>query len=136
MGHLPLRIWFMVTLALALGAVIVRLAWEITTTTGVASLAVLILVILTIAGIYALALYLLIAPSLKKLKSLPVGMGVIGIFTAGLAGTTVHYIRFVPSPEAASPLSIIIATLLLMAGISGYILIVWVVWSFWKRRIT
>ncbi len=135
MSHLPLRIWFMVTFTLALGAVIVRLAWEITYTTPVASLAVVTLVILVTVGIYALVLYLFIKPSLKKLKSLPVGIGVIGIFTAGLIGSIVHFIRFVSSPETATPLSKIIAILLLMAAISGYILILWVIWSIWKSRV-
>ena len=136
MKHLPLRIWFMVTLALALAPVIIRLVWEMTLTTLAPSLVILILVILTIVGIYALVLYLLIAPSMKKLRSLPVVIGVMVVFTAGLIGSIIHYIRFVPSPEAASPLSVVTATLLIAAAISGYILILWVIWSFWKGRIT
>ena len=136
MKHLPLRIWFMVTLALALAPVIIRLVWEMTLTTLAPSLVILILVILTIVGIYGLVLYLLIAPSMKKLRSLPVVIGVIVVFTAGLIGSIIHYIRFVPSPEAASPLSVVTATLLIAAAISGYILILWAVWSFWKGRIT
>ncbi len=136
MKHLPLRIWFMVTLALALAPVIIRLVWEMARTTLTPSLVILILVILTIVGIYALALYLLIAPSMKKLRNLPVVIGVIVVFTAGLIGSIIHYIRFVPSPEAASPLSVVTATLLIAAAISGYILILWAIWSFWKGRIT
>ena len=136
MSNLPLRIWLMVTIGLAFSAVIIRLAWEVASTTVVASLAILTLVILTAIGLYALILYLLIAPSLKKLKSLPVGIGVIAIFTPALIGAIVHFIRFVPSSESASPPSIIIATLLLVASISGYILILWGIWSLWKSRIT
>jgi len=136
MKHLPLRIWLMVTLTLALAPVIIRFVWEITINSSVASLVILIPVILTIVGIYALALYLLIAPSKKKLRSLPVLIGVIVVFTAGLIGSIIHYIRFVPSPEAAVPLSVVMATLLIAAAISGYILILWVIWSFRKGRIT
>ena len=136
MKHLPLRIWFMVTLALALAPVIIRLVWEMTNTTLAPSLVILILVILTIFGIYAFVLYLLIAPSMKKLRSPPVVIGVIVVFTAGLIGSIIHYIRFVPSPEAAAPLSVVMATLLITAAISGYILILWAIWSFWKGRIT
>ncbi len=135
MKHLPIRIWLMVTLTLALAPVIIRFVWEITINSSVASLVILIPVILTIVGIYALVLYLLIAPSMKKLRSLPVLIGVIVVFTAGLIGSIIHYIRFVPSPEAAAPLSVVMATLLIMAAISGYILILWVIWSFWKGRI-
>jgi len=136
MKHLPLRIWLMVTLTLALAPVIIRFVWEITINSSVASLVILIPVILTIVGIYAFALYLLIAPSKKKLRSLPVLIGVIVVFTAGLIGSIIHYIRFVPSPEAAAPLSVVMATLLIAAAISGYILILWVIWSFRKGRIT
>lgn len=136
MKHLPLRIWLMVTLTLALAPVIIRFVWEITINSSVASLVILIPVILTIVGIYALALYLLIAPSKKRLRSLPVLIGVIVVFTAGFIGSIIHYIRFVPSPEAAAPLSVVMATLLIAAAISGYILILWVIWSFRKGRIT
>lgn len=136
MKHLSIRIWFMVTLTLALAPVIIRFVWEITINSSVASLVILIPVILTIVGIYALVLYLFIAPSMKKLRSLPVLIGVIVVFTAGLIGSTIHYIRFVPSPEAAAPLSVVMATLLIAATFSGYILILWVIWSFRKGRIT
>ena len=136
MKHLPLRIWLMVTLTLALAPVIIRFVWEMANTTLAPSVVLLFLVILTIVGSYALALYLLIAPSMKKLRSLPVVIGVIVVFTAGLIGSIIHYIRFVPSPEAAAPLSVVMATLLIAATISGYILILWVIWSFRKGRIT
>ena len=96
-------------------------------------MAVVIPVMVVIAGTNALIIYLLMAPSMKKLKNLPVGIWVIVIFTAGVIGSISHYIRYVPSTEAVSPLSVVIATLLLMASISGYILVLWV---FWKSRIT
>ncbi len=128
MNYLPFRVWFIVSLTLALGAVIVRLAWEITFTTAVPSLAIIILVIFAIISIYALLLYLTIKPSLKKLKSLPVAIWVTVMFTAGLIGALIHFVRFVPSPEAALPLSVIIASMLIMSAISAYLLVLWVIW--------
>ena len=128
MNYLPLRVWFIVSLTLALGAVIVRLAWEITFTTEVSSLVIIILIIFTIISIYALLLYLTIKPGLKKLKSLPVAIWVSVIVTTGLIGTIIHYVRFVPSPEAALPLSVIIASMLVMSAISAYPLALWVIW--------
>ena len=128
MNYLPLRVWFIVSLTLALGAVIFRLAWEITLTTAVPSLAIIILVIFAIISIYALLLYLTIKPSLKKLKSLPVAIWVTVMFTAGLIGALIHFVRFVPSPEAALPLSVIIAGMLIMSAISAYLLVLWVIW--------
>ncbi len=133
MNHLPPRIWLAVSCTLALSAVIIRLAWEIAVNPRIPTMAVVIPVMLVIAGTNALIIYLLMAPSMKKLKSLPVEIWVIVIFTAGVIGSISHYIRYIPSPEAVSPLSIAIATLLLMAAVSGYMLVLWV---FWKSRIT
>lgn len=128
MSHFLLRVWLMVSCTLALSAVIVRLAWEIYVNPLVATLAVVTPVIVVIAGTNALIIYLLIAPSMRKIKSLPVGIWIIGVFTAGVIGSIIHYIRFVPSPEGDAPLSTVIATLLLMAAVSGYLLVLWVFW--------
>ena len=118
----------MASCTLALSAVIVRLAWEIYVNPFMATLAVVTPVIVVIAGTNALIIYLLIAPSMRKIKSLPVGIWIIGIFTAGVIGSIIHYIRFVPSPEGDAPLSIVIATLLLIAVVSGYLPALWVFW--------
>jgi len=93
------------------------------------TLAVVTPVIVVIAGTNALVIYLLIAPSMQKVKSLPIGIWVLAIFTAGVIGSIIHYIRFVPSPEADAPLSIVIATLLLIAVVSGYLAVLWAFWS-------
>ena len=132
MNYLTLRIWFIVTVTLALGAVITRLAWEITRTTAASSLAIMILLIFTIISVNALLIYFTIKPSLKQLKSLPMRIWVTALTTAGLIGAIIHFVRFVPSSEAAAPLSVIIAILLLMAGISGYLLILLVIWFIGK----
>jgi len=126
MNYLPFKIWFIVALTLALGAVIVRLTWEVIV--AAPSLVVIILVMFTTLSIYALLLYLIIKPSLKKLKSLPVRIWVSVMVTAAIISAIVHYIRFVPSPEATSPLSVIIASLLLAASISIYLLVLWALW--------
>lgn len=132
--YLRLRIWFLVVLSLSLGAVVIRLVWELTLSTSPPSLWVVSLVILTIVGINALVLYLLISPSLKKLKSRLVGVWIIAIFTVGLLGTVWHYIRFVPSPEAWAPLSVAIATMLTLAALGGYILVIWIIRALWKGK--
>jgi len=126
MNYLPFKIWFIAALTLALGAVIVRLTWEVIV--AAPSLVVIILVMFTTLSIYALLLYLIIKPSLKKLKSLLVRIWVSVIVTAAIISAIVHYIRFVPSPEATSPLSVIIASLLLAASISIYLLVLWALW--------
>ena len=128
MSHFLLRVWLMVSCTLALSAVIIRLAWEIYVNPLISTVAVVTPVIVVIAGTNALIIYLLIAPSMRKIKSLPVGIWIIGIFTAGVIGSIIHYIRFVPSPQGVAPLSIVIATLLLIAVVSGYLPALWVFW--------
>ena len=128
MNYLPLKIWLIATVTLALGAVIVRLAWEITFTTAAPSLVIIILVIFAIMSVYALFIYFTIKPNLKKLKSLPVAIGITVLTTAAISAVIIHFVRFVSSPEVALPLSVVIAILLLMAGISAYLLVLWVIW--------
>ena len=134
MKYLPLKIWFIVTVTLAFGAVIIRLIWELTFNPSAGTLIVIILLILAILAFHTLLIYLTIKPDLKKLKSLPVGVLVAVMATAGLISSVTHFIRFVPSPEANEPLSLIIASLLLLAVISAYSLILWVIWSLWQAR--
>lgn len=134
MNHLPLRIWLIASVTLLTSAVIVILAWAVTYAPSVSYLFVVLAILLVTLGIYALFLYLIIKPSLKKLKSPPVRIWVTIIMTSALIDGIIHFVRFVPSPEAASPISVIIASLLLIGGISAYLLVLWVIWSIRKTR--
>ena len=133
-SHLLLRIWLIVSVTLLISAVIVRLAWAVTYAPSAGYLFVVLAILLVTLGIYALFLYLIIKPSPKKLKSLPVRIWVTIIITGAIIDGIIHFVRFVPSPEAASPFSIIIASLLLTGGIGAYLLVLWVIWSVWKAR--
>jgi len=133
-SHLPLRIWFMASITPAIGAVIVRLVWELTTATAVGTWVIVILLILVTLSIYTLLIYFTIKPGIKRLTSRPTRLWITAIATAAIISAIIHFIRFVPSPEAASPLSVIIATLLLMASVSAYLLVLWVIWSIGKAR--
>ena len=128
MKYLALRVWFIVGVTLAIGAVIVRLVWEITTAMATGTLAIMVLVLLAILGLYAFILYFSLKPSLKSLKGLPVKIGGTLILTATLTGGIIHFIRFIPSPEADVPISVAIASMFLVAGVIGYILALWVIW--------
>ena len=132
-SHLPLRIWLLASVTLLISAVIVRLAWAVTYAPSAGYLFVVLAILLVTLGIYALFLYLIIKPSLKKLKSLLVRIWVTIIITGALIDGIIHFVRFVPSPEAASPLSVVIASLLLVGGISAYLLAMWVVWFIRKK---
>jgi hypothetical protein len=122
-----------VALTLALGAATVRLAWGISSANHAGSLAIIILLMVAIVATYALLVYLAIKPSLKKLRSLPVAIVATIIAGGGIIGSIIHFIRFVPSPKASSPLSIIIASLLMASGVVICALILWVVWRFRER---
>jgi hypothetical protein len=131
MNHLFLRIWLMVSCTLALSAVIVCLAWEIHVNPFLSMLPIVITLIIVIAGTSALIIYLLISPSVRKINSLPVRIWTTGIFTAGVIASVIHYIRYVPSidsHELIGIVSIAIATLLLLAAVSGYLAILWFFW--------
>ncbi|MCK4368909.1 MAG: hypothetical protein KAV68_04500 [Dehalococcoidales bacterium] len=134
MKSLSLRICLIASVTFATSAAIIRLVWALTKPMPVVSLVILILLTFAALGIYALILYLTIKPSLKKLISLPVAISVTIVFTGALAGATIHYIRFVPSPEVASPLSVVMASLLLAAGISAYLLVLWGIWKARKTK--
>ncbi len=133
MKGLYLRIWVIVALTLALGAAITRLAWGLAAADHAGSLAIIVLLMVAILATYALLLYLAIKPSLKKLRSWLVAIVATVIAGGGIIGCIIHFIRFIPSPKASSPLSIIIASMLMASGVVICGLILWVVWRFRQR---
>jgi hypothetical protein len=124
----------MVSATLAIGALMVRLVWETIRAPSAGYQFVVILVILIVLGVYALLLYFTIKPDLKKLKSLPVKISITLIFTMGIVDAIVHYIRFVPSPKAVLPISVVIASMLLMSAVIAYPLALWIIWSKGKAK--
>jgi len=113
---------------LAISAVVVRLAWEFPYVAARPSRVMIILLIFATISIYTFLIYLAIKPSLKILTSLSVRIWVTVMATAGLIGGIIHFTNFIPSPEAALSLSTIIAILFLLAGVSGFLLLLWVTW--------
>ena len=119
-------------ITLALGAVVIRLAWEIPYTITVPSLIMIIILILVTIGIHAFLTYLTVMANLKVLKSLTARIWITVMVTSGLIGGIIHFINFIPSPEGTAILSVVIATLLLMSGITTYLLILWFIWIMGK----
>jgi len=83
-----------------------------------------VLVTLGLLSLYALIFYFTFKPNWKKLKSLPFGIWVAIMATGGFIGGIIHLIRFVPSPEASEPPSIVISALYLLAGTSAYFMLI------------
>ena len=129
-----LRIWFLVTMTPVFAVAIIRLIWEATVNPFVGTLIIVILVVLGFLGAYAILVYFTIKPDFKKLKSLPVGIGLSLMATGGFISGIIPFIRFVPSPHAAAPLSLVLGGLFAFAGTSAYFLILWITWSIWKSR--
>ncbi len=129
-----LRLLLIVSVTLAISAVMVRLGWELTSAAAVGTVVIVALLMLATLGLYALCLYFSIKPNMKKINSPSVKRLLMVIITAAFISGIIHYYRFIPSPEAASPLSKVIATLLLLAGISGYLLVLGYFWSVRKAK--
>lgn len=133
MGHLHLRIWCAATVTLLLAAGIVRVVWHfisLGSSLTADAWAMGILFMIAAIGIYCLVLYLLVRPN--KVRSPLFRICFTVLVTAAVAGAATHFARYVPSPEAASPVSLALAALLLVAGISAYLLALRFVWSVLK----
>jgi hypothetical protein len=134
MKYLTLRIWFLATITPVFAAVTIRIVWEVMVNSSGSGLAMSILVILGLLGFYALIGYFIFKPNWKRLKNLPVGIGIATMATGGLIGGIIHLTRFVPSPEVGLPWSLVIAVLYLLAGASAYFMLLWILWPTWKSR--
>ena len=134
MKYLPLKIWFTATITPVFAAVIIRIIWEVMVKPSTDGLVMSIMVILATLGIYALIVYFTFKPDLEKLKSLPVGIGIVVMATGSLTGGIIHLIRFVPSPEFGLPWSPVIACLYLLAATSAYFMLLWIIWKSQKSK--
>jgi hypothetical protein len=134
MKHQPLRIWFLATLIPVFGAIIIRIIWEVVVNPSTSGLAMSILVILGLVGLYALIFYFTFKPNRKILTSLPLWIGLAIMATGGLAAGIIHATRFIPSPQVGLPWSLVIVFLYLLAGVSAYFMLLWFVWYLWKSQ--
>ncbi len=134
MSYSTFRIWAVATITLAFLAGAVRLGWAASNPMPADARALIILLVLAVLNTYSLILYIIIRPSRQKLSNLFFKIWVTVTVTASAAAGVIHFVRFIPSPQCVLPFSPIIATLLLLAGISGYLLVLWVIWYILKAR--
>ena len=132
MSHLQLRMWAIATITLAFFACAVRLGWAASNPMPADARALIVLLMLAVLNVYSLIIYIIIRPSREKLSNLFFKIWVTVTVTATAAAGVIHFVRFLPSPQCVPPFSPIIAILLLVGGISGYLLVLWVVWSILK----
>jgi hypothetical protein len=130
MNYTRLKIWFIVTFTLVVIAIVIRSIWQIVVIPTPGTMLIFIPLILALLGIDALFAYLAINP--QKFKSLPFLIGITVVLTAGLLAGVTHFVRFIPSPEAEPVLSKTIGSLVILSCVSGYLLVIWLLWSLRK----
>jgi hypothetical protein len=129
-----LKIWSLVTITPVFVAIIIRMVWELAVNYSAGGLVMSTLVVIGLLGLYILLLYLLLKPNLKMLTHRYLWLGIAVMATAAFIGGIIHLTRFIPSPQSGLPWSPVIALLYLFAALNAYGILIWFVWSLWKRE--
>jgi ABC-type molybdate transport system substrate-binding protein len=129
-----LKIGIIVSFTLAVAAVVMRAIWQIVVIPTAGTMVIFIPLIFTLLGADAIVVYFVLKPSLQKLRNLPVVIAITVVLTAGLVAGVSHFAHFIPSPEAAPLLSKTIGAFVLLSSLTAYLLLLWLIWSFWKGR--
>jgi len=129
-----LRLWSLVTVTPVFVAIIIRIGWELSVNFSASGLLMSVLVTLGLIGLYVLLLYLVLKPNRKMLSHLPIWIAIAVMATGGLVGGIIHLTRFLPSPHSELPWSLVITLLYFFAGFNAYCLLLWFVWSLWKKE--
>ncbi len=129
-----LKIWFLVAITPVFMAIFTRMVWELVANFSINGLIMSILVITALLGVCTLLFYLVLKPNLKILNSLPVWIIGAVMTTGGVIGAVIHLMRFLPSPEYELPWSLVIALLYFTALLNAYFMLLWHIWSLWKKK--
>jgi len=129
-----LKIWFLVALTPVFMAIFTRMVWELVANFSPSGLIMSIMVIAALLGVYTFMFYFILKPSMKILNSLPIWIAGAVMTTGGVVGAVIHLIRFLPSPEYELPWSLVIALLYLTALLNAYFMLLWHIWSLWKKK--
>ena len=132
MNYTRLKIWFIATFTLAVIVVVIRSIWQIVVIPTPKTMLLFIPLIVALLGSNAFIAYLIIKP--EKLKRLPSLVGTTVVLTAGLFAGITHFVRFIISPFADPFLSKVIAVFIVLASVSAYSMILWLIWSSRKNR--
>ena len=129
-----LKIWSLVTITPVFMAIITRLVWELAVNFSTSELVMSALVILGLLGLYAVIFYLVLKPNRALLTGFPIWIVLVVIATGGLIGGIIHLTRFIDSPQSELPWSLVIVLLYLFAALNAYSILLWFVWSLWKKK--
>jgi len=129
-----LKIWFLVAITPVFMAIFARIVWELVANFSTSGLIMSALVITALLGVCTLLFYLVLKPNLKTLNSLPIWIAGAVMTTGGVVGAVIHLMRFLPSPECELPWSLVIALLYFTALLNAYFMLLWHIWSLWKKK--
>ncbi len=129
-----LKIWSLVTITPVFVAIIIRMVWELAVNYSTSGLIMSTLVVIGLLGLYILLLYLVLKPNLKILTHRYLWLGIAVMATAAFIGGIIHLTRFISSPQSELPWSPVIALLYLFAALNAYGILIWFVWSLWKKE--
>lgn len=135
MSRRQFKFWLIGTLTITVVAVIIILSYWIRRATSWDGLIMLALLVGVVVIIYALAIRFILRPERRLLSSTSFKVVTTAILSAGLVSGVIHYFRFIPSPEAATTYSKTVATLLIVAGLSAYALLMALLWKGLKKDI-
>lgn len=135
MKYRTFRIWSLVAITPVFAAIITRMIWELVINFSTSGLVMSALVIIGLLGLYALIFYLVLKPNIALLTSLPIWTVIALMATGGLIGGIIHMTRFISSPLADKPWSLIMVALYLFAGFNAYCILVWFTWSLWQKKL-
>jgi len=123
------RIWLLASITPMVIMLLIRLGWHGYANRTLYSISYVVLLELAMLIGYGIVFYFLTSTAPKKFQKKFVRISVIVLVNLGMVGGVVHFIRYVPSPEAINSLAIALAALLLVGGLSGYALFVKYMWD-------
>lgn len=125
-----LKLWIIITFSLAIIAVVIRAIWQIVVIPTAGTVLVFLPFIAALLVMEAVIIYLVIDP--RRFRSRPFALGLTTGLSAGILSGIAHYVRFIVSPEAEPFFSKVIASMVIMASVVGYIVALYVIWSLRK----
>ncbi len=128
------KAWCVITLTAAFIAIVIRAIWQIVVIPTPKTMLIFIPLIVALIGVNVLIAYLAARP--EKIKSLVFSIGFTVVLSAGLLAGVTHFYRFIVSPQAEPFLSKVIGWLIVSSSVSAYFILLYVVWSQRKARIS
>ena len=122
------RLWAGITLTFFVAAGVITFARYMRVADSWDGMLMLVFIVLALLLVYGLIIYFLMRPGAAFFRSTFFKSLASAIATAAIAAGFIHYLRFIPSPEASALLSKVVATLLVVGGFSLYFLFLYYIW--------